>query len=149
MADPQVDNSLLSTFSKARNQVLSAIQQALVGDVVGAIDTSATTATAAIDATITAAAASIVTAIQSTFPRIAGTFTLSAAATKVVTETHVTSTSVILLMPTNASAGTVMGSSKSLYISARSVGASFTVATADGTNAAGTEGFTYALFNPS
>lgn len=139
------DVSLLGTFSKARNQVLSAIQQAIVNTLVTEIGSASATATTAIDAAIAAAAASIVTALQATFPRVTGNFTLSAATTKVVTETHTTASSVIMIMPTNASAATLMGSSKSLYISALSAGASFTVHTGDNTNAASGETFNYIM----
>src|ERR1035437_5757440 len=74
-----------------------------------------------------------------------GSFTLTAAATTVVTEPATKSNSFIQLTPLNASAGTLAGSVKALYVSARTAGASFTVATAAGTNAAGTEQFSYSL----
>lgn len=80
--------------------------------------------------------------------RSTGSFTLGAAATTVVPNTEVTSTSLPLLIPTNAAAATLMGSNKSLYISARTAGASFTVATASAAAAAGTETFSYILVNP-
>ena len=78
-----------------------------------------------------------------------GSFTMAAAATTVVPQTAVQSTSNITLTPTNAAAGTLVGSSKSPYISAKSPGVSFTVATADGTNPAGTEVFSYQMQTPS
>ena len=81
-------------------------------------------------------------------PRVFGSFTLAAAATTTVTNSKVAANSIIVLMPTNAAAGTLMGSAKSLYISARSAGVSFTVATAAGTNAAGSETFDYQIINP-
>lgn len=81
-------------------------------------------------------------------PRSTGSFTLSAAATTVVPNTEVTATSFPILIATNAAAGTLMGSNKSLYVSARTAGASFTVATASGVAAAGTETFSYILVNP-
>ena len=74
---------------------------------------------------------------------VVGSFTLSAAATTVVTNANVTSTSKIILVPTNAAAATLMGSAKALYISARTAGTSFTVATANAVAAAGTETFDY------
>ncbi len=77
-----------------------------------------------------------------------GTFTMSAAATKVVSETNVASNSVILLTPTNAAAGTLQQSTETLYISSISSGVSFTVATADGGSAAGTETFSYVIYTP-
>ena len=80
------------------------------------------------------------------FPRSVGTFTMAAAATKVVTDANVTTASFVCLMPTNAAAGTLQGSNESLYVTPAS--GSFTVATAAGTAAAGTETFNYAVFNP-
>lgn len=74
-----------------------------------------------------------------------GTIALSAAATKVVNNNNTCTATVVRLTPTNASAATLMGSTKSLYVSTRSVGTSFTVATADGTAAAGTETFAYEM----
>lgn len=76
-----------------------------------------------------------------------GTFTLAAAATTTVNDTTVKVDSIILLMPITAAAGTVMGSAKSLYVSARTAATSFVVATADGTNPAGTCTFAYLLVN--
>lgn len=92
---------------------------------------------------------SLNTTLAQTFPRISGTFTLAAAATTTVLDTNVTSTSIIMLTPTNAAAGTLQGSAKCLYLSARTSGASFTVATASAVAAAGTETFQYSLWNPS
>ena len=80
------------------------------------------------------------------FPRSVGTFTMAAAATKVVADANVTTSSIILLMSTNAAAGTLQGSSESLYVT--TAAGSFTVSTAAGTSAAGTEAFSYAVFNP-
>jgi hypothetical protein len=78
-----------------------------------------------------------------------GTFTLAAAATTTVTQPGVQSTSVIHLTPTNAAAAALMGSAKSLYISALTPGASFAVATANATAAVGTETFSYVILTPS
>jgi len=77
-----------------------------------------------------------------------GTFTMAAAATKVIADTSVTANSVITLTPTNAAAGTLQQSTETLYISAISPGVSFTVATADGGAAAGTETFQYLIYTP-
>lgn len=76
-----------------------------------------------------------------------GTFTLGAAASKTVTDRNVLTTSTILLMPTNADAGTLMGGASSLYVSARTAVTSFAVSTADGSSAAGTETFQYIVIN--
>jgi NAD(P)-dependent dehydrogenase (short-subunit alcohol dehydrogenase family) len=76
-----------------------------------------------------------------------GAFTMAAAATLVVPNALVTAGSIILLTPTNAAAATLQGSNESLYISAKAAGVSFTVATAAGTSAAGTETFSYIIVN--
>lgn len=80
------------------------------------------------------------------FPRVTGSFTMAAAASKVVTDTAVTSSSFIMLTPTNAAAGTLQGSNECLYVTPAS--GSFTVTTAAGTAAAGTETFAYCVLNP-
>lgn len=77
-----------------------------------------------------------------------GTFTLAAAATTVIPTTAVKGDSNISWTPTNAAAGTLMGGTKSLYVSAISAGVSFTVATASGVVAAGTETFAYIIVTP-
>src|SRR5262245_14346687 len=91
----------------------------------------------------------LIQTISAIFPRVNGSFTCAGAATTTVTQTAVTATSKIFLMPTNASAGTLMGSAKHLFISARTPGASFAVRTADNNAAAGTETFDYFILNPS
>lgn len=78
-----------------------------------------------------------------------GTFTMPVAASLVVPNTAVKGNSVVSLSPTNISAGTLMGGARSLYISALSAGTSFTVATANAANAAGTETFTYTIETPT
>lgn len=90
----------------------------------------------------------LVTTLQSIF-RNYGTFTWNgAAATTVVTNAGVQATTQVLLIPTNAAAATLVGSNESPYVSARSVGVSFTLSTAAGTAAAGTETFFYILITP-
>lgn len=89
------------------------------------------------------------TTLGGAFKRYFGTFTLSAAAATTVTDTNVAANSYIGWTPTNAAAAGVEGSSKKLYISARTAGASFQVTTGDGVAAAGTETFTYVIENPS
>lgn len=80
------------------------------------------------------------------FPRSTGTFTMSATASKVITDANVTTSSFIPPpTPTNAAAATLMGSTKSLYVTLAA--GSFTVTTASGVAAAGTETFSYAVFN--
>jgi hypothetical protein len=90
----------------------------------------------------------LVAAIQAVFPRVSGSFTLGAAASTTVTQPGIAANGFPLLVPTNAAAATLMGSAKALYLSAVVAGASFTVATASGGNAAGTEIFAYVLVNP-
>lgn len=76
-----------------------------------------------------------------------GTVTLGAAATTVVSNPNVAANSTILLMPTNAAAGTLVSGANSPYISARTADTSFTIATAGGGAAAGTETFQYVIIN--
>lgn len=83
------------------------------------------------------------------FSGTVGTFTLAAAASTTVTEANVKTNSVIIPFPTNAAAGTLQGSAKSLYVSARTAGTSFAVSTASAASAAGTETFFYLLVNPT
>lgn len=89
----------------------------------------------------------LLVAIQSAFPRIAGTFTMAVAATNTVTDARINANAVVWLQATNLSAGTLQGSAKNLVVSAVASG-SFTVSTANATNAAGTETFSYVAFNP-
>lgn len=76
---------------------------------------------------------------------LAGTFTFPAAISTVITDSRVAAESVITLIPTNAAAATLVGSSKSPYVSAKVAGVSFTVATASGVAASGTETFSYTI----
>lgn len=76
-----------------------------------------------------------------------GSFTLAAAATLVVPNANIRPTSVILLVPTSASAGALQAAATHLYISAKVAGTSFTVATANAAAAAGGETFDYVIIN--
>lgn len=89
--------------------------------------------------------AKLITVISALFPRSIGTFTMAASASKVVTDANVTTSSFIQFSPTNAAAGTLIGSTKSLYYTTAS--GSFTVTTASGVAAAGTETFAYMVSN--
>ena len=93
--------------------------------------------------------AAIVRALQNAFVGNAVTvpFTMAAAATKTVSSTAVLAGSAIILIDTNSSAATLQGSAKRLYPSAISAGVSFTVSTASGASAAGTETFTALIVN--
>lgn len=80
---------------------------------------------------------------------VSGSFTLSSAPTTTIANSSIQAGSILSgLLPLNAAAATLTGSSKSLYLSSISPGVSFTVATADGTNAAGTEKFQYQFTTP-
>ena len=91
----------------------------------------------------------LIQTFKGVFPRAFGTFTLPAAATITVSTTVVTANCSISWTPTNAAAGTLLGSAKCLYLSSISPGVSFTLATASGGNAAGTETFQYRISIPS
>jgi len=80
---------------------------------------------------------------------VTGSFTMAAAATTVVAQPAVKTTSVIQLTAANAAAGTLSGSAKSPYISALNPGVGFTVATASGASAVGTEAYQYSVFTPA
>ena len=88
----------------------------------------------------------LATAFAGPSPKLNGNITLAAAATTVVAQAGVKAGALVLLIPTNAAAGTLMGSAKALYISATTPGVGFTVATASGV-AVGTETFSYLVFN--
>lgn len=106
------------------------------------------TALGTINTTLGSDSTALIAALNALFlVRSTGTVTLGAAATTVVSNIQVQAASIILLMPTNAAAGTLVGSAKSPYISARTVGTSFTIATASGASAAGTETFAYIIVN--
>lgn len=78
-----------------------------------------------------------------------GSFTLAASASTTVAQPAAQANSNISWTPTNAAAGTLEGSAKKLYLSSISPGASFTVTTASGAAAAGTETLQYKIETPS
>lgn len=84
------------------------------------------------------------------FSQPGGTFQLTAAATFNIADTRINAASIVRITPTNASAASLMGSSKSLFqdVAGTVSGTSFQLKTADGTNAAGTETFSYELVEP-
>ena len=90
----------------------------------------------------------LVRTIMAMFPRVAGTFTLGATAATAVAQNSVQANSIIIPFATNAAAGTLQGSAKALYVSALNPGVGFTVATASGGNATGSETYNYLLINP-
>ena len=77
-----------------------------------------------------------------------GSFTMAAAASLVVADTNITATSVVVLQDTNSHAADLQAGAKRIYVSAKTAGASFTVATQDGNAAVGDETFSYLVFNP-
>lgn len=93
----------------------------------------------------------LIAALSEIFPQVSsiavGTFTLGATATTTVTQSRTAANSLIVFTPTNAAGATLMGSAKSLYISARTANTSFAVSTASAAAAAGTETFVYLLIN--
>ena len=86
-------------------------------------------------------------AVQTALNNVQNTakFTMSAAATKVINDTRVTANSYIGVLPTNAAAATLEGGAAHLYVSTRTPGVNFTVATANAASAAGTETFAYSI----
>lgn len=117
-------------------------QTAGVTDVVTQLQAIVRQLTALVQATT-----SVATALASR--AVFGTFTMTATVSDVILNTAVQSTSNISLSPTNASAGTLQGSAKALFISAKSPGVSFTVSTANSVAAAGTETFSYTINTPT
>lgn len=73
------------------------------------------------------------------------TFTMAAAASTTVNNSNAASPTQIILWPTNAAAATLISGANSPYISAVVAGTSFTVSTAGGGAAAGTETFGYQM----
>lgn len=89
----------------------------------------------------------LVVLLRQLFPRIFGTFTLTAAASHAVADPRVQAGATVQLQAANAAAGTLQGSAKSLYYTV-TPGVGFTVFTANATNAAGGEVFSYTASNP-
>jgi hypothetical protein len=75
-----------------------------------------------------------------------GSFICGAAVSTTVTDANAKTTSKVMLTPTNAAGGTLQGSVKCLYVSAKNNG-SFVVSTSSGVAAAGTETFDYEIVN--
>ena len=74
-----------------------------------------------------------------------GTFKCSASTSTTVTDANVKADSVILLMATNSSAGTLEAGANKPYVSARNTGVSFVITGASA--AAGTETYSYIIVN--
>lgn len=78
-----------------------------------------------------------------------GSFTCGGTATTTVTQPGIAANSFVGWIPTNATAGTLEGSAKKLYLATLTPGASFAVVTANAGTTAGTETFSYVVINPS
>jgi hypothetical protein len=96
---------------------------------------------------IVTAISGLASALTAARVQVKGSFTLSAASSTTVAQSSVTANSAIQWTPLNAAAATLTGSSKSLYLSSKTAGTGFVVATGDGTNAVGTEVFSYVVLN--
>lgn len=117
--------------------ILNAVSTSLV--TIGAINT----AVAALNTTLL----TINTSILSVFPRINGTFTLSAATTTVVTQTQLAANAMVFPFSTNATAALIVRTN-GLFVSAVTSGASFSVSTQAGSATSGGT-FWYVALNPS
>lgn len=84
--------------------------------------------------------------LQSIFPRINGTFTLSAATTTVVPQPSISATSMVSFSATNAT-GALIVRTNGLYHSASTSGVSFSMSTQSGSAIAGGT-FEYFVVNP-
>jgi hypothetical protein len=89
----------------------------------------------------------LVQLLQQLLPRITGSFTMTATATKAVADPRIQAGAIVQLIPTNAAAGTMQGSSKYLF-AVVSPGVGFTATTSDGTNGSATATFSYLAVNP-
>lgn len=78
-----------------------------------------------------------------------GSFTCTVAASIVVPNAFVTASSRIFLFPTSADAALRQAGADPLYLSSKSAGVSFTLATAAGGNCAVTDTYDYLVVNPS
>lgn len=85
------------------------------------------------------------------WPRVTGSFTMPGGSVTsfAVAQPAIKATSVVMLSPANASAGTLMGGTTSLFVSSITPGTGFTVATAAGNAGTGGQTFSYAVFSPS
>lgn len=92
----------------------------------------------------------LIQVIQQVFPRAIGTFTLTAnSATTIVSQPAMVTNGFAGWWPTNAAAGTLEGSAKKLYLASVTAASGFTLVTANGGTAAGTETFVYVAILPA
>lgn len=90
----------------------------------------------------------LVDVLEAALPRVLGSFTMTASATLAVPAPTITANADVSIQARNATAASLQAGAKALYVSTITAGVGFTVATADGTNAAGTELFSYGVTNP-
>jgi hypothetical protein len=81
------------------------------------------------------------------FPRISGSFTLSAATTTLVTQSAISASSLVFWSPTNGTAALILRTN-GLFHSANTPGSSFSLATQAGSATSGGT-FEYFVINPS
>lgn len=92
----------------------------------------------------------LIKVIQQVFPRAIGTFTLTAnSATTTVSQVSMVANGFPIWVPTNGTAALLEGSAKKLYLASVTAGTGFTLVTANGGTAAGTETFSYVAILPS
>jgi hypothetical protein len=88
--------------------------------------------------------------LDTVFPRAIGTFTLTAnSATTTVSQASMVANGFPVWIPTNSTAALLEGSAKKLYLASVVAGTGFTLVTANGGTAAGTETFSYVAILPS
>lgn len=85
-------------------------------------------------------------AFSAAFPRITGSFTLSAATATVVTEPKVVASSIVQWFPTNGTAALIVRTN-GLFHQTNTAGATFTMSTQSGSAIAGGT-FNYVVLNP-
>lgn len=86
-------------------------------------------------------------AIQSAFPRVNGSFTLSAATTTVVTNNSIAANSMVFWSASNGTAALIVRTN-GLYHATNTAGTSFTMSTQSGSATSGGT-FNYIVLNPS
>lgn len=84
--------------------------------------------------------------LSSIFPRVIGSFTLSAATSTVVAQPQVVASSIVIPFPTNATAALIVRTN-GLFHATNTAGATFTMSTQSGSATAGGT-FNYIVFNP-
>lgn len=89
----------------------------------------------------------ILTTLMNLFPRVTGTFTMTATTTLAVANSAINANAIIQLIPTNAAAATEQASTNALYVSLVTGGTGFTVASASGNGTAGAT-YSYVVWNP-